>query len=130
MTPGKLVLKGIEIVLKNISPYLKTDEEKNLFDAQTDKVKADSISTLSKSFSDSIKTLAEARALDMGTLNQSLKLYKDVGYTEDEIKERIGPQMDKLLETYEDLNNLKNLVVHGQILKVTVRENNELEDKS
>lgn len=135
MIPGKITFKGAQSTLKTIAPILKSAEEKKNVDAQIRKIinqsgtiNTERISLILKTISDSIEAAASAKSLDIDVLKKALGLYQDCSHTQENIQGLLGPQVEKLLEIYEDFTTIKDLIHRGVIMKTDVLNTIESED--
>ena len=130
MTQGKIILKGLDTIVNNLFPLLNIPAESTAGDAQPQKTQNDTVTPISQAISDSAVSLAKMQSLNIETLKKALDLYQRCGYSQEEVKELLDTKLDMLLETYEDLVNIKDLINRGIITDAVVRNNIETEDNT
>ena len=122
MNPGKISLKGLLHFLTAISKRLKTPEEKILLASQAKKEVSEAIKTQSETITNALREISQTKSVELSNLREAIDIFRDIGYSEEEIKELVGPKIAKLLETAADIDTLKELAKEGQVLMVRVKE--------
>ena len=59
---------------------------------------------------------------ELNNLQHAIELYEKIGYSAEKIQELVAPQLQKLLQTHDDLLALKQLTEEGVILDAKVRK--------
>jgi len=122
MNAGKILLIGREKILKVLGPFLKTPEEIELIKAQADKERSEASKNRSETFTRTLKEIAETRSLELKNLSLAIKLYEKMGYSKEETSKLVGSQVQKLLQTHDDLMVVKQLIDQGVIRDIQVRQ--------
>ncbi len=113
---NKTIFSGLTKIFSLFKRFIKTPAEKELLEAQTDKIKNEIIIG-------ALETIAKERSLKLESLQKAIELFEAIGYTEDKRKKLVGPKIEKLIETSNALDTLDNLVKKGVILNLEIMEN-------
>ncbi len=115
---NNIILSGSKVVFNLFKRFIKTPEERRLLNAQTDDIKNDDILKV-------IKRIAKDRTIELEILKSAINMFERIGYTKDEIKELVGPNIEKLVESCNDIENLNKLAQKGVVLKLDIKVNKD-----
>ena len=110
MKDAKVVLNGFYKVVRFFAKWLKTPE---------DVVKTST--AVENEHAEALKKIAEKKSLDVNRLTEAYELFVKMGYRKKKIKEILGPNLEKLVEVYEDLRILEDLKNRGVLLKAETK---------
>ena len=122
MSENKVSLKGLDDILKLLTSWLKTPEERNLYSAKAEEKIALAGKIKSKAITGALQELAKAKSLELENLHQMVDLYTAVGRSEKEIQALLDRELEWILETYNAVTTLKELTRNGVILNTKVRQ--------
>jgi len=122
MSAGKVILEGLDNLLKLFTSWLKTPEERELYEAQAQRERSEAHKIEAELATNAIKEVAETQSINIKNINDLYELYKKLGYTDEEIRELVKSKTDKILQIDEDIEKIKYLARKGVIVDAKVRE--------
>jgi len=122
MSENKVSLKGSDDIFKWLTSWLKTPEERKFYTAQAEEKLASAEKAKSDTLTNFLKKVAETKSLELVTLRQTIEMYKDVGHSEAEIRAFFDRELEHILECYDALSILKDLLKNGVILDTKIRQ--------
>jgi len=122
MNENKVSLKGSDDILKLLTSWLKTPEERKLYSAEAEEKIVQAGKTKSETITSALKELAKTKSLEIAILHQVVDLYKAVGRSKKEIRALLDRELERILETYNAVTTLKELARNGVILDIKVRQ--------
>lgn len=122
MSENKVSLKGLDDILKRLTPWLQTPEERKLYSAEAEEKIAQAGKIKSEAITNTLQELAKTKSLELENLHKVIDLYKAAGRSEEEIQARLDQELERILETYNAVTTLKELAENGVILDTKVRQ--------
>ena len=122
MSENKVSLRGLDDILKPLTSWLKTPEERQLYSAEAEEKIALAGKIKSEAITGALNELAKTKSLELENLHKVVDLYKAMGRTEEEIQTLLDRELERILETCNALTTLKELKRNGVILDTKVRQ--------
>ena len=122
MSENKVSLRGLDPILKRLTSWLLTPEERERYSAEAEERIAQAEKTKSETTTNALQKLAETKALELEILHEVVDFYKAAGRSEEEIQAFLNQELERILETYNAVTTLKELARNGVILDTKVRQ--------